>query len=98
MTDKYILDISGEPLVCNDLMTWARWFQTADRKLATETIGDSTISTVFLGLDHGFGGKPLLWETMVFGGKLDGEQHRCETRAEATRMHKRMVERVRSKQ
>lgn len=60
------------------------------------TVGDSKISTVFLGLDHSFGSSsPVLWETMVFGGELDQEQDRCSgSREQAEAMHARMVEKV----
>lgn len=92
----YILDEKGAPVAEPDLMTWALWFEKADRHVGNETIGDSKISTVFLGLDHAFGGGvPVLWETMVFGGKLDQEQDRCcGSREQAEAMHARMVERV----
>lgn len=53
-------------------MTWAAWMETADRTVAFDTIGPWDISTVFLGLDHGYRSRfdptvpPLLFETMVF--------------------------------
>lgn len=94
MSDYYILD--GHKAVPADLMTWGKWFGTTDRHVARETIGDADISTVFLGMDHSFGcGPPLLFETMVFGGKMDQEQDRCTTWDEAEKMHRRMVDRVR---
>jgi hypothetical protein len=45
------------------LMEWARWFGTAERHVAEETVGPYWVSTVFLGLDHRFGdeGPPLLF-------------------------------------
>ena len=94
--DKWKLDDNGEPVRCG-LMEWAATFEdSAARKVARETIGDSDVSTAFLGLHHSFGeGPPLNWETMVFGGKLDQEQDRCGgSRANAQAMHARMVERV----
>lgn len=69
MTDKYVLDELGRPVPCRDLMEWGRWMQDANRQLAETFFGDKAIrvSTVFLGLDHAFGGGlPVLWETMVF--------------------------------
>jgi hypothetical protein len=46
------------------------------------------ISTVFLGLDHSFGGSvPILFETMVFGGEHDGYQERYATWEEAEAGH-----------
>jgi hypothetical protein len=49
-----------------------------------------------LGLDHNFSenGPPILYETMVFGGALDGEQDRYCTREEAVSGHALMVKRV----
>ncbi len=67
-TDKYILNEAGQAVPEPDLLTWARWFETSDRQLAEDEIGDIRVSTVFLGLDHSFGdGPPLLWESMAFG-------------------------------
>jgi hypothetical protein len=55
------------------------------------------ISTVFLGLNYKLGeGEPLLFETMVFGGKHDGEMERYTTWHEAAAGHKKMVEKVKS--
>lgn len=93
MSDKYILD--GHEVKECDLMTWAKCFGTADRKVARETIGDSDISTVFLGLDYSVGeGPPILFETLVFGGKLDGEMDRYPTWDKAISGHNSMIERV----
>lgn len=50
------------------------------------------MSTVFLGLDHNFsGGEPILFETMIFGGPLDGEQRRYHTYDQAERGHTEAV-------
>jgi hypothetical protein len=92
MSDRYILE-GKTPVLCNDLMAWARWFEKAERHVANETRGDVQVSTVFLGLDHAFGGSvPLLFETMIFGGKHDEYQDRCSTWDEAEQMHKRACE------
>lgn len=93
---KYILDANWRPVPERDLFKWAEWFESANRTVARNTIGDAVISTVFLGLDHCYsGGAPILWETMVFGGKLDQEQDRCSgTREQAEAMHAKMLERV----
>jgi hypothetical protein len=97
MTQKYILNAQGEPVSEYNPHTWARWFETAERQVAKSLIGVSSVSTVFLGLDHSYGdaGPPVLWETMVFGGPLNQEQDRCSgSREQAQAMHARMVERV----
>jgi hypothetical protein len=79
---------TGEPVSEPDLLTWARWFETADRRVAVYSV-----STVFLGLDHGFGpGPPVLWETMVFGPGGGGhDERRWHSRAEALAGHEAAV-------
>lgn len=98
MMGKYILDEDGNPCVCEDVLVWAQWFETADRRVADDRIGDAHISTVFLGLDHNFGisSEPLLFETMVFGGSSDGTCRRYATKAEAVRGHHECVKEARS--
>lgn len=58
--------------------------------------GDLRVSTVRLSADHGFGGKPLWYETMVFPmdswGDLDCQRY--ETEEEARAGHDAMVLRV----
>lgn len=101
MTDKYVLDQNGNPRPEPDLYKWGRWMQNADdRVVKLEEVGTYSISTVFLGLDHSFGGPtPVLWETMVFGeGEMSGEMNRCAgSREQAEAMHHQMVERVKGK-
>jgi hypothetical protein len=65
-------------------------------RVQLEKTEDSEVSTVFLGLNHNWsGGAPVLFETMVMGGPMAGEQDRYCTWAEAEQGHKQMVERVR---
>lgn len=98
MNDKYILTDNHEAVEESDLMKWAKWLDTADRKVAkTKLKNDVRVSTVFLGLDHSYKeGPPLLFETMVFGGKHDGDMERYSTWQEAVRGHERIVRRLRN--
>ena len=93
--DKYILK-GHEPVICNSLMTWSSWFETANRHVDFTIIDDVKISTVFLGLDHNYfnKGNPILFETMIFGGKFDEYQDRCSTWEQAEKMHLRAVIKV----
>lgn len=45
------------------------------------------VSTVFLGINHNFfpGGRPVLWETMIFGGPNDGYQERYSSHERAVK-------------
>lgn len=88
---RYILE-NGKPVPCEDLFEWARWFEkTKDRHIGDTRQGKVRVSTVFLGLDHSFSGrsKPILFETMVFGGLLDQSQDRYSTLEEAQKGHKK---------
>lgn len=104
MSRQYILNQLGEPVPEPDLSKWGKWmgqnFEDSLRRVKRETIGDCDVSTVFLGLDHNYGvGPPILWETMVFGGKMDQEQARCSgSREQAEAMHAKMVRLVKEKQ
>ncbi len=97
MTDRwYILD-GKTPKAASGLEEWARWMETAERHVANEMVGAVRVSTVFLGLDHNyFGGAPLLFETMIFGGPHDGHQTRASTWNEAERQHAEAVAMARS--
>jgi len=95
MTDKYVLD-GKYPRKVEDLLEWAKLFETTDRIVAEDWIGDVRISTIFMGLDHRFGaGPPLLFETMIFEGDKD-YQTRCTTWVQAEAMHVKAVAFARS--
>lgn len=72
---RYILDADGNPVRCDDLLTWARWLESnfADRHVDQTLVGERIwVSTVFLGVDHNFSRltgaphQPILFETMSF--------------------------------
>lgn len=56
------------------------------------------VSTVWLGIDMGMhpGSDPVIYETMVFGGPLDGEQARYTTAKQARVGHRVMVQLARA--
>ncbi len=84
---NYILK-DKKPILCSDIMEWAKQWESSDRIVKQDTIGDVKISTVFLGLDHSFGdGPPLLFETIIFGGAHDEYQDRYTTYEEAEAGH-----------
>jgi hypothetical protein len=76
-----ILADNKEPLSRCDPMAYAMWHEKMPEKsdwyikktgvgfqIAEDIVGDKRVSTVYLGLDHGFNGEVLLWETMIFPG------------------------------
>lgn len=89
MNYKYILDEHGNAIEEPDLIKWATWFETADRHVAEDKIGDVRVSTVFRGIDHRFNsaGKPVLWETIIFGGPHDEYQDRYTSLGDAKKGH-----------
>lgn len=93
MIDKYILE--DKKVIPADLMTWAKFLEKKDLRIVKqENVGDVFISTVFLGLDHYFGDEPhapLIFETMIFGGKNDGDTYRCSTWEQAEEQHIKAV-------
>jgi hypothetical protein len=75
---------------------WSAHYDDECRVVA-QTGNDSIwVSTVFLGINHNFGfGKdtrPILFETMVFGGKMDDYQYRYYTYDEALAGHNMVCE------
>ena len=92
----YILD--GHKAIPVDFETWGKWWSTNDRHVALTKIGNSEVSTVFLSLNHNWGyeheKRPILFETMVFGGDLDGECGRYCTWEEAEAGHAKWCELV----
>lgn len=99
MSGRYILK-DKKPIVCPDLIEWGTWFETPDsRRVAQTSIDGVNVLTVFLGFDHQFGeGAPLLFETMIFGGKHNEYQDRCSTWEEAEAMHQKAIDLVKSDQ
>jgi hypothetical protein len=49
-----------------DVSEWSEAFWRADRVVGDDQIGTARVSTVFIGLDHGFFAEPLIFETMIF--------------------------------
>lgn len=91
----YILD-GKIPIPCDDFMRWARSFEISNRRVAEMQLGETYVSTVFLGTDHSFGdGPPMLFETMIFGGKHDGYCERYSTWEQAEAGHARILEMLR---
>lgn len=65
------IDINAGPRDREKLLEWARWYENAERTvMRTELIDGSVISTVFLGLDLGWGhGPPQVFETGLISGE-----------------------------
>lgn len=97
----YILDENHVPVPVSGLLEWAAWVEEDDnrRNLVQEQVGESLVSTIFLGWDHKgrfSAGPPILFETMILEGEHHGWQRRCSTFGEAQALHGRAVRLVRT--
>ena len=74
MFDYY--DPDGNPI---EMMEWAKSYgRKWNRLTADYTANCYVVSTVYLGLDHGYPGIPLIYETMVFSRCPKRWGHRSE--------------------
>jgi len=92
----HYIEKDGKPVEVEDVLEWAKWFETADRHVAITELDNCKVSTVFLGTDYNFSGSgpPVIYETLVFGGPLDNAMDRYCTREEALKGHEAMVSKV----
>lgn len=89
----------GEPV---GVLEWAKDFEDdAVRVVADETIEGVRVVTIWIGLLNPCSppeGAPLIFETMVFGGKIGGEMDRYATETAAVAGHAEMMARVKGMQ
>lgn len=96
MDQRFYIWENGAPKAVS-LMEWAKWFERFARHVELTQVGQVRVSTIFIGLNHAFfGGPPLLFETMIFGGWFDEHQERYSSVEEARAGHARCVQRVRA--
>lgn len=99
----WILGVGNEPLPASieEFMVWQAtqpddWWVVKQYELVSPE-GEVRVSTVFLhGLNSSFtkDGPPILWETMVFGGDMDGYQERYTSHEDAVAGHDETVKLV----
>lgn len=94
----YVLDENNVPIAERDIDKYCKWIENEkNRRIAYTKVGSKAVSTVFLGIDHGFdGGPPVLFETMVFGGKFNEYMERYCTYEGALEGHEKAVQLVKS--
>lgn len=101
-----ILNEAGEVVSCPDIMAWAEWMEESQengaRWIEVTDVQGFQVSTVFLGLNHGFT-RPLWFETAVFRLAPDGVTYkriydalRYPTKIEAVAGHAAICAKVRS--
>lgn len=88
LVDKKVVPVDLNTLTIEEKFSL---FDLPKRVVKQDTLGKVMVSTVFLGIDHGFRDRPEWFETLVFGGKYDGFMERCETWEQAVMQHERVV-------
>lgn len=102
----YFILKGNEITTTSDILEWGKFMEGQERLIKQERlkIKDKKyfVSTVFLGLDHGFSfletsSKPVLFETMIFpedDNKEEWEEYqtRCCTKEEALKQHQEAIE------
>ena len=89
----YVLDDEGNPTPASYEL-WLEWIDfPRDLHVADDRVGELRVSTVFLGVDHGIGPAPMIYETMIFidDDMSDIYMERYSTREEAIEGHKRAL-------
>lgn len=92
----YTLDENDLPVLCGNRQQWSDWMQTANIHFGDTQIGEVRVSTVFLGINHDWlrKGKPVLFETLVFGGELNDTRWSYTSAVDAEFGHAAMVKLV----
>lgn len=92
----YVLD-GHEIKTVDSVREWGEFFKKRDRIVAQTSVGESFVSTVFIGIDHNWfdEGPPILFETLIFNGPHDQDMWRYATWDEAKAGHDAVVEALR---
>ena len=94
----YVMDAEHNIRCVDTMDEWAQYYEADYRQIDMSGNENIFVSTIFLGLNHNWGEdretNPILFETMVFGGHLDGDQYRWYTYNEAMAGHKEVVTRA----
>lgn len=81
---------SEKNVVSATVEEFGKMLEDPGRIVAQDTIGDHFVSTVFLGLNHGWGEREMWFETMVFDAAGDSiDAQRYETWGEAELGHRK---------
>ena len=89
------------PVAVDSFTEWNLWMATATFAETTamyNELGDSIISTKFVGIDLNPGNnsnsQPMIFETLVIGGSLDGKKNLYPTWDEAIQGHLKICTQV----
>ena len=85
------------PIRCEDNAAWKSWLSSCGnaRIVGDAGLGGARVLTEFLGTHENHFGAPLLFETSVKGGRLDGMVERYATWEEAEQGHLEIIQKAR---
>ncbi|MHC5718256.1 MAG: hypothetical protein ACYTX0_40775 [Nostoc sp.] len=91
MTLYYKLE-GQTPVAVESFVEWSLWIMSANTTVMINELKDSIISTRFVGIDLNparcnFESEPMVFETLVMGGVLDGKKNIYPTWDEAIQGH-----------
>lgn len=92
----FALDANGNVFEAT-VEEWAACLEDVERRVVGhDKVDEGCVSTVFVGLNYRFfgDGPPLLWETLVRGGPLDGQGQRYDSFEAAAGGHGTWVAKV----
>ena len=88
-------DKQGNPLTHDEYFALLETIGPDYKRVALTKVGEITVSTVWLGMNHQLGyGEPLIFESMVFGWGDKELMERYSTLEEAEEGHKALVAEV----
>lgn len=83
-------DRQGRPIGVAEMVRLSQ--DAAYRVVARDWVGNVEVATVWLGFDHSFrSAAPVIFETVVFGGRMDQYSRRYTTEKEARAGHAKVL-------
>lgn len=98
MSEHFAVLIDKKVVPVKNIEYWAQTFGAYNRQIIFTLINRRkhiSVSTVFLGINSGFFGTPIWFESMIFGTSLNEYQCRYETYEQAEKGHTELVRRAR---
>jgi hypothetical protein len=92
MPNRYYKLEGQTPVAVESFIEWTLWMASADTGVMYNELNDCLVSTKFVGIDLNPGSsnsqsQPMVFETLVMGGVLDGKKNRYPTWDDAIQGH-----------
>lgn len=99
MTSQFYKLEGQTPVPVGSFMEWSLWIMSASTTVMINELRDCIISTRFVGIDLNSGScnfesQPMVFETLVMGGVMDGKKNLYPTWDEAIQGHLKICTQV----